>query len=74
MFSDAQPLVLWPDHSWVTDLGSYNAATGRFTPSKGVQPEDSYLENISAIVANKITYSKGVQAQNYFNVLAQLLN
>lgn len=74
VFSDTHPLVLWPDHSWVTDLGSYNAATGRFTPAKGVQPADSYLENISAIVANKITYSKGVQSRNYFNVLAQLLN
>lgn len=74
VFSDAAPLVLWPDHSWKTDLGSYNAANGQFLPAEGAQVDDSYREQISAIVANKITYSKGVQKQDYFNILADLLD
>lgn len=74
VFSDAQPLVLWPDHSWKTDLGAYNASSGQFLPAAGVQVGDSYRSQISTIVANKITYSKGVQKQDYFNILAQLLD
>lgn len=73
VFSNAPPLVLWPDHSWKTELGSYNAATGRFTPMAGTQMDEAYREQISSTVANHITYSKGVQSCDYFNILAELL-
>ena len=73
VFSDAPPLALWPDHSWKTDYGSYNAATGSFTPAESAEADASLLEQTHAIVANKITYSKGVQKHDYFNVLTQLL-
>ena len=73
VFSDREPLALWPDHSWVTDKGRYNAQTGIFTPNQGVEVDESYVEYISSQVANKITYSKSVQELNYFNYIAQAL-
>ena len=71
VFSDAEPLVLWPNYSWKTDKGTY--VSGKFTPAEGVEVEDGYAERISAIVKNKITYSKSVAEKDYFNILAKEL-
>lgn len=70
VFSDAEPLVLWPDHSWITDKGSYNSRKNLFTP-RGEEPVDEeYVERINAVVSNKITFSRSVIDKNFFNYLA----
>ena len=74
VFSDEIPLVLWPNHSWKTDKGSYNFSSGTFTPAEGVQVDEGYVEYVTSIVRNKITYSRSVQEVNYFNYLYKLLN
>lgn len=74
VFSDEMPLVLWPNYSWKTDKGSYNFSTGTFTPAEGVQVEDGYVEYVSSVVRNKITYSRSVQEANYFNYLYRQLD
>lgn len=74
VFSDAEPLVLWYDSSWVTDKGIYDVSTGVFTPREGVAVEDGYVERIQRIVANKIKYSRAVADYNYFNSLSDLVN
>jgi len=73
VFSDAQPLVFWPDHSWKTEKGSFDAITGIFTPAEGVTVEDGYVEKIASLVANKITYSSAVNKNDYFNYVADAL-
>jgi len=73
VFSDAEPIALWPDYSWKTDKGSYNAKTGEFVPEEGAQVPEGYVEYISSLVANKITYSDSVMQTNYFNYLAKAL-
>lgn len=70
VFSDAMPLVLWPEHSWITDKGRYNRQTDTFTPSGTEDVDPSYIERINAIVSNKITYSRSVIDQDFFNYLA----
>lgn len=67
VFSDTEPIVLWYDHTWVTEKGYYDAVTGKFTAKEGVTVEDGYVERIAALVANKITYSREVAATDYFN-------
>jgi lipoteichoic acid synthase len=74
IFSDAPALALWPDYSWKTDKGSYNFSTGTFTPAEGVQVDESYVEYVTSVVRNKITYSRSVQENNYFNYLYKLMN
>lgn len=69
VFSDAEPLVLWTNYSWINDKASYDASTGDFIVKPGVEVEDNYLKRIKAIVGNKITFSKSVIAQNYYNVV-----
>ena len=74
VFSDAEPLVLWPNGSWKTALGSYNASNKTFTPADGVtEVSDDYVSYISSVVSNKTKFSKSVANFNYYNELVSLL-
>lgn len=73
VFSDQQPLVLWPNHSWKTEKGTYNFKTKEFIPTEGVTVEEGYVEYISSLVQNKITYSRSVQDSDYFKYLSRQL-
>lgn len=73
VFSDAEPLVLWPNSSWKTDKGTYNASTSTFTPVEGAEVDDGYVKRISAIVVNKINYSRQVLNLDYFRSLSSTL-
>lgn len=74
VFSDEIPIVLWPDHSWKTDKGTYNAATKTFTPVDGVEVDESYVSYVSSLVANKISFSKSVQKYDYYSYVYKILN
>lgn len=69
VFSDAEPLVLWNNYSWVTTEGRYNSATGKFTPNKNSKADKEYVRRIKSVVADKLTYSRHVVAKNYFQIL-----
>lgn len=73
VFGDTDPLVLWPDYSWITDKASYNAKTGEFTVNEGVTLPEGYREYIDALVTNKISYSNSVMNLNYFNYIADAI-
>ena len=68
VFSDAEPIILWNTYSWKTDKGSYDYLTRRFTPADGVaEVDEAYIERINGIVANKISFSRGVLKYDYYN-------
>ena len=69
VFSDATPLVLWNNRSWITDKGRYDASTKEFTPNKGIKVDDSYVENMKKIVSNKITFSDQILENDYYRIL-----
>ncbi len=69
VFSDADPLALWNDHSWITDKGKYNAETGEFIPNQGVKVDDDYVAKIKETVANKIAFSDQVLKNDYYRIL-----
>ena len=72
--AEGDGLVFWPSRgSWMTDKGSYLAATGTFTPAEGVTVSEDYVERIHAIVRNKIKYSKGISQYDYFNYVYKAL-
>ena len=73
VFSDTAPLVFWPDYSWKTDKGTYNSSNRTFTPNEGVTVDDGYVNRISSQVKNKLTYSKSVQTEDYFNYVVKAL-
>ena len=71
VFSGESPLVLWPDFSWKTDKGQFDAQSGTFTPAEGADVDEDYIARVKSIVRNKIDYSRQVQNLDYFNYLAK---
>ena len=72
VFSDAEAVVFWPDHSWKTDKGTWIAAnsTGtEFTPAEGAEVTEDYLNRIRRSVSNKLSYAYSVLGLDYFGLL-----
>jgi len=69
IFSDADPLVIFRDRSFITDKGRYSATAKTFTPNEGVEVPEGYAKSIMSIVNNKFTYSKLILEQDYYRVL-----
>ncbi|MBQ7161790.1 MAG: sulfatase-like hydrolase/transferase [Clostridia bacterium] len=69
VLSDASPLVLFRNYSWITDKGMYNASTKTFTPNDGVTVDDDYVKQISSIVKNKVYVAKQILETNYYDKL-----
>ena len=67
VLSDALPLVFFGNYDWKTDLGHYSATKNTFTPTDEnvVVPED-YVNQISSIVRNRMTFSKSVLSHDYY--------
>ena len=71
VFSGESPLVLWPDYSWKTEKGTFDAQNGTFTPAEGENVDEAYITAVKSIVRNKIDYSRQVQNLDYFNYLSK---
>lgn len=69
VLSDAEPLVFWNDHCWLTDKGYYDSHTRTFTPAPGVEVGEDYVERIKNQVTDKLNFSTNIAAFDYYNVL-----
>ncbi|MBQ6116864.1 MAG: LTA synthase family protein [Oscillospiraceae bacterium] len=71
VFSDATPLVFWPNYSWKTDKASYNTRTGECIPVPGCEAEvtDEYISAIKSMVSNRFSLSRKVVENDYYRVL-----
>lgn len=67
VFSDAQPLIFNLNYDWKTELGSYNASNGVFTPNEGAVIPEGYVSSVKSIVRNKIKYCSGVLDTDYYS-------
>ena len=74
VLSSEEAISLWPDYSWVTELGSYTASNRKFTPVEGIEVPDGYVERINAIVTNKVKFSRMVQNAPFFTKLQEELD
>jgi lipoteichoic acid synthase len=66
IFSDADPLVIFKNRSWITDKGKYNAVTQKFIPKDGAEVSEEYIEWMNAIVESKFFYSQKVLETDYY--------
>jgi len=69
-----EAISLWPDYSWVTEMGQYIASTRTFTPFEGVEVPEGYVDRIHAIVTNKVKFSRKVQACDFFTYLQNAMD
>ena len=65
--SDAQPLVIWNDYDWMTELGYYEAGKGKFTPfDETIELPEDYITNMKNIVKGKMTVSKAALKYDFY--------
>ncbi len=70
VFSDAPALVYNMLYDWKTEYGTYISSTNTFTPvSEDIQIPEGYVEQIKAIVRNRIRYSSSVLNVDYYEFL-----
>ena len=69
VFSDAEPIVVWNNYTWVTDRGKFDSMEYEFVPNPGFEYDEEYISRISNIVANKITFSTRVVDYDYYGYL-----
>ncbi len=66
ILSDAEPLILFNNKSFITDKGRYNSVTGTFTPAKGESVDNDYVKRVSAIVDSKFHYAARILEADYY--------
>ena len=69
VMSDAVPLVLFRNYSWITDKGRYNSQTREFIPNEGVTVDDDYVSQVSKVVRGKIYVAGQILETDYFDSL-----
>ena len=69
VFSDAEPLIVFSDHSWLTERGCYYAPTGEYTSFDGTELPEEEIDRINGVVSNKFTVSAWVLDSDYWRVL-----
>lgn len=69
IFSDAEPLVLLRNRSWITDQACYDASTDTLTSLTGDPVEEAYAEAIRNEVSNRFTVSTRILDYDYWRIL-----
>lgn len=69
IFSDADPLVIFSDRSFLTDLGHYDSLSREFTPAEGVTVPEGYQQAISDEIDRRFYYSTLVLDQDYYSLV-----
>lgn len=69
VFSDAEPLVIFSNWSWITDKAVYNTKAGKVTSKTGETISKEYIRQISNEVSNRYQVSCRILENNYWKIL-----
>lgn len=73
MFSDAEGLVIFADHSFISARGRYNAAADTFTPAENAFPADAdvnaYARDMLDEIDRMFTYSAEILVRDYYSIV-----
>ncbi len=69
VFSDADPLVIFNNRSWITDKASYHGKTGEVISLTGEEISQDYVDYIKAVVKNKLSISTRILEEDYWRAL-----
>ena len=68
VFSDAEPLVMFRNRSWITDKARYNSQTGE-TEFFVEGLDESYVKSINTEVGNRFAVSTRILDNDYWRIL-----
>lgn len=66
IFSDSEGLVVFADHSWLTEKGRYNAKTNTFTANKDTTITKNYAAEMMKKVNDMFSYSAAILDNDYY--------
>jgi len=66
IFSDAPPLVILSDRSFITDKVMYNSETGEVIKLTDEDLPEDYVKTINRIIKNKFTVSESIVTEDYY--------
>lgn len=66
IFSDAPPLVVFSNWSWLTDKARYNSKQRKLIPADGETVNKKYTAEIARQVKNKFIYSTKILDKDYY--------
>ena len=66
ILSNASPLVIFSDRSFITDKGRYSTVQDTFIPNEGVEIPEGYVEQISEIIYQKFKMSTMILDNDYY--------
>ena len=69
IFGDISPIVLFYDHSFITDKAFYNAMTGEVTPRTDEEVSQDYIMMYRAVASERFTYSARIIETDYYRWL-----
>ena len=69
MLSEDMGLVMFKDHSFLTDKVRYNATTGEVLWEKGAEVDDIYLGSVMQQVQDRFYYSAKVLELDYYKII-----
>lgn len=69
VFSDAPPLVIFNDKSFISDKGRYDALIKQFTPNPGVTVDENYVAGMMDTIEKKFYYSAKILEEDYYRVV-----
>jgi len=70
ILSNTEGIAIFKDKSWVTNKGTYRAATGKFS---GEDVTDEYIKTINQIVNNRVAMSRMIVSNNYYKRIKELI-
>ncbi|MEA5003483.1 MAG: sulfatase-like hydrolase/transferase [Christensenella sp.] len=69
IFSDAEPLAIFGNRSFVTDKVSFDSDSGEVVPVDGQAIEEGYIESIQQIVGDKFQWSQMMLDTDYYSLV-----
>lgn len=66
ILSDASPLVIFSNRSWITDKAMYNTSSNSIEYTSGSNADASYIDTVNRIVSDKFKYSARILQNNYY--------
>ena len=69
IFSDSEGLAILSDRSWVTNKGTYNTVSKKFTSTTDEEVSKEYIDEINSIVYQKFSMSSLILDYDYYKKL-----
>lgn len=64
ILSSTMGIAIFKDKSWITDMGTYYASSGKFVSDMDVS--DDYVDNVNNIVNNRVAISRMIVDSDYY--------